>query len=450
MKTPKLNIQPDSYLQCIDCKSRYSLNEKIIYRCQKPDCHALLEVYTDTPALQKKSAKQWRELLEARWGSVRFPYTSGVWNKKEWVLPHIAEEHIVSLGEGKTPLIPLERFANELSLGGVWIKQCGTSHSGSFKDLGMAVLVSHVKQLLAQGHPIRAIACASTGDTSAALAAYAAYAGIATIVILPEGKISNAQLLQAIACGALVLSLQSDFDGCMRIVQELTQDNSIYLANSMNPLRLEGQKTMGIEVVQQLEWEVPDWFIIPGGNLGNVSALASGLQLIKTLGLISKLPRICVAQSAHANPLYLSYQNNFQSYQAIQAKTTLASAIQIGNPVSYPRAVRVLQNMQGVVEQASEEELSNAAARVDRYGMFNDPHTGVALACLEKLCQQGQIKKDEKVVIVSTAHGLKFSEAKNAYHTKQFDFSSAYANQPIGLEANTTTVLKALDRHLPR
>jgi threonine synthase len=178
------------------------------------------------------------------------------------------------------------------------VKQCGISHTGSFKDLGMTVLVSAVKQAIAEGRPIRALACASTGDTSAALAAYGAAAGIPVLVLLPRGKISAAQLLQPIANGALVCSLDTDFDGCMRVVQRLTEDPQIYLANSMNSLRIEGQKTVAIEVVQQFDWAVPDWVLVPGGNLGNVSALASGFLQLRALGLTTRLPRLVCCQAA--------------------------------------------------------------------------------------------------------------------------------------------------------
>ena len=187
----------------------------------------------------------------------------------------------------------------------LWIKQCGNSHTGSFKDLGMTVLVSAVRQMITDGQQVRAIACASTGDTSAALAAYAAAAGIPAIVLLPKGKVSVAQLLQPIANGALVLSLDTDFDGCMAIVQRLAAEEGVYLANSMNSLRLEGQKTVAVEIVQQWDWQVPDVIIIPGGNLGNVSALGAGFDMMRALGVVSKRPRIVVAQAARANPLYL-------------------------------------------------------------------------------------------------------------------------------------------------
>ena len=433
-------MRKKSALICSSCQKIYPLSE-ILYSCQERDCKGLLDVWHDTDYWKNTPAKVWKNLLSSH-------SYSGVWNKKEWVLPDLDENDIVSLGEGNTPLVSLPSLAQKLGLGELWLKQCGISHSGSFKDLGMTVLVSHVKSLLAQGNNIRAIACASTGDTSAALASYASYAGIPTIVFLPAGRITTAQLIQPIANHSLVLSLQTDFDGCMKIVQEVTKDAGIYLANSMNPLRLEGQKTMGIEVLQQLHWEVPDWFIIPGGNLGNVSALVAGISLMKDLGLIKDLPKICVAQSKNANPLYLSYQNNFAEAVSIKAKKTLASAIQIGRPVSFLRAVRALRKVGGVVEQASEEELANASACLDIYGMFADPHTGVAFACLEKLCASGTIQKGESAVVVSTAHGLKFASSKTDYHNAKLDFPSRYRNIPIELEAESKKVLKILDKYL--
>ena len=338
----------------------------------------------------------------------------------------------------------LPRLAKELDLKNIWIKQCGVSHTGSFKDLGMTVLVSHVKSLIAKGIGIRAVACASSGDTSAALAAYAAAAGVPTIVFLPAGKISTAQLLQPLSSGAHVLSLDTDFDGCMRIVRELTAaDDSIYLANSMNPLRIEGQKTVAIELCQQqLQWQMPDWLVIPGGNLGNVYALGQGLELLHAAGIIKAMPRICVAQAAAANPLYLAYQKDFKEYQPVQAGETLASAIRIGDPVSYPRAVITLQRFNGIVRQAFESELAIASARVDRHGMFNDPHTGVALACMLQMREAGELKAGQSVAVISTAHGLKFVESKVAYHEHSLPGMTEFphSNSAIPLPADAATV----------
>src|SRR5882762_506524 len=342
-----------AWFQCINpqCGATFPLNS-IVYQCQQ--CQSLLEVQHDMKALARSDAKSWMKLFEERYKSNQWPYGSGVWGKKEWLLPEIANENIVSLYEGGTNLFWAERFGKVIGVDELWIKLCGNTHSGSFKDLGMTVLVSQVKQMISEGAPIKAVACASTGDTSAALATYCAAAGIQSIVLLPRGKISIAQLVQPISNDALVLSLDTDFDGCMSLVQEITKDPAIYLANSMYSLRVEGQKTVGIEILQQFDWEVPDVMIIPGGNLGNVSALGSGLLMMKTLGMISKLPRIVVAQAERANPLYRSYLNNFETFEPIEAKKTLASAIQIGNPVSIQKAIRTLKQFNGIVEQASE------------------------------------------------------------------------------------------------
>src|SRR5215207_9608282 len=288
--------------RCIaGCPGEHSL-EQAIYRC--PTCGDLLEVSHDIEALRGRSAAAWMKLFDDRYKRTTWPYGSAVWGKKEWVLPSILDDNIVSMDEGGTNLFWADRFGRTLGLDDLWVKQCGNSHTGSFKDLGMTVLVSVVKQMIADGSGVRAVACASTGDTSAALAAYAAAAGIPAIVILPRGMVTPAQLVQPLANGALVLALDTDFDGCMAIVQRLAVEEGIYLANSMNSLRLEGQKTIGIEIVQQFDWASPDWIIIPGGNLGNVSALGAGFLLMRELGLVSKLPRICVAQAEAANPLY--------------------------------------------------------------------------------------------------------------------------------------------------
>ena len=432
-----------AWFQCINhqCRTSYPLNS-IIYRCKV--CGSLLEVQHDMNALARRDAKAWMKRFEDRYKTTQWPYGSGVWGKKEWVLPQIDDNNIVSLYEGGTNLFWADRFGKIIGLENLWIKLCGNSHSGSFKDLGMTVLVSQVKQMISEGAPIQAIACASTGDTSAALAVYCAAAGIQSIVLLPKGKISVAQLVQPIASGALVLSLNTDFDGCMRIVQEITQDEMFYLANSMNSLRIEGQKTVGIEIVQQFDWEIPDVIIIPGGNLGNVSALGSGLIMMRDLGLIAKLPRIVVAQAERANPLYRSYLNNFETFEPIQAQKTLASAIQIGNPVSIEKAIRTLKQFNGIVAEATEQELADAAALGDTTGMFNCPHTGVALAALIKLIKAGKIDKSEHVVVISTAHGLKFTDFKVQYHEGALDFPCRLANKPIDLPPRVDAIKEAL------
>jgi len=402
-----------AHFRCIeDHAIRYEL-EEVVYDHQG----ALLEVHHPLEDLRTRSAEDWKSLFASRLSSMDLPDRSGVWSKREWVLPQIPLEHVVTLGEGWNPLLPDPRTAKRLGLADLRLKLCGTTHTGSFKDLGMTVLVSWVNHLVKTGAPIRAVACASTGDTSAALAAYAAAAGIPAIVFLPADKVSLAQLIQPVANGAHVLALDTDFDGCMKVVQELTQDKSIYLANSKNSLRVEGQKTVSIETVQQLGWSVPDWFVIPGGNLGNVSALAKGLDLLYDLGILSgKRPRIAVAQAEAADPLVKSFEKDFTSLEPQTARPTLASAIRIGNPVSYPKAVDALKRYHGVAESVSEDRLADAAARGDRNGFYHCPHTGVALGALEQLVEKGVIEKGSRVVVVSTAHGLKFSEFKTGYH----------------------------------
>jgi threonine synthase len=428
--------------RCIaGCPGTHALDE-VIYRC--PRCGDLLEVAHDLDALRARSAAAWMKLFDDRYLRTAFPYGSGVWGKKEWVAPHVRDENVVSMYEGGTNLFWADRYGRELGVPDLWVKQCGNSHTGSFKDLGMTVLVSTVKQMIADGKPVRAVACASTGDTSAALAAYGAAAAIRTLVLLPRGKVSTAQLVQPLANGAVVFALDTDFDGCMAIVKRLAEEHGVYLANSMNSLRLEGQKTVAIEIVQQFDWEVPDWVVIPGGNLGNVSALGAGFTLMKELGLIQRLPRICVAQAAAADPLYRSFQTSFERFEPVAAAPTLASAIQIGNPVSVKKAIRALRAVEGVVEHASERELADAAARADRTGMFNCPHTGVALAALEKLIARKVIAPRDKVVVISTANGLKFTDFKVGYH----EGDGRYANRPVQLPNDYDAVRAAVDRVL--
>jgi threonine synthase len=315
----------------------------------------------------------------------------------------------------------------------------------------MTVLVSVVRQMLAGGVTIDAVACASTGDTSAALGAYCAAAGIPAVVLLPKDKVSIAQLVQPLANGALVLSLDTDFDGCMAIVQEITREKKIYLANSMNSLRIEGQKTVAIEIVQQFDWEVPDWIVIPGGNLGNVHALGQGFVMMQELGLVNKLPRIALAQAERANPLYRAFQDDFKHFEAVTAQPTLATAIQIGNPVSVKRAIRTLQRFNGVVEQATEQELADEAARADRTGMFNCPHTGVALAALRKLVERKVIRSSERVVVISTANGLKFADQKAAYHMGELaGIKPTHRNKPVELPADAKRVARTIARHVEK
>jgi threonine synthase len=438
-----------THFRCIaGCSAKHSIFD-VLYTC--PSCGSLLEVHHEREPLKQRNASEWQQLFDSRASTSTWPYGSGVWGMREWVIPELIDDNVVSMFEGNTNLFWAERLGKQLGVPELWIKLCGNSHTGSFKDLGMTVLVSVVKQMMAQGSPIKAVACASTGDTSAALAAYAAYAGIPAIIFLPAGKVSTAQLIQPVSNGAHVLALDTDFDGCMKIVQEVTKDNSIYLANSMNSLRIEGQKTVGIEIVRQFNWEVPDWIIIPVGNLGNISALYKGFQLMMDLGLITRMPRLVAAQAARANPFYESFKIGFKEKISVTAQNTLANAIRIGDPVSYDKAVTAILQTDGIVEQATEHELSAAAAHADLTGMFTCPHTGVALAVLTKLIKRGVIKSSDKTVVISTAHGLKFTDFKVAYHESSLeDVTSEFPNPAIHLPASVDAVKAEIAKRLGR
>jgi threonine synthase len=434
-------MRPQATFRCFrGCEGTYPLTQAI-YRC--PTCDALLMVEHDLSALRDLSGSMWRARFDERWNARA---RSGVWSKREWVAPEIPDGDIVTMGEGMTPLLPAPRLAKELGFGELLVKQCGTTHTGSFKDLGMTVLVSVVNHARRAGKlEARAIACASTGDTSAALAAYGAASGLPVVVLLPRGMVSVAQLVQPLANGAKVLALDTDFDGCMAIIRELAARGLVYLANSMNPLRIEGQKTVAIEIAQQLGWEAPDWVVIPSGNLGNSAALYAGFAMAKELGVIARLPRLVIAQAANANPMYQAFVGRSSDVAPVVAKPTQASAIRIGNPVSAPRAMAALEAMNGVVEQASEDELADACARADRAGLYACPHTGVAIACATKLRTRGIIGAADRVVVVSTASALKFTEFKLGYHERRLpEVDARLANTPITLAPDLELVAKHL------
>lgn len=438
-----------AWFQCINgCSQTHELNE-IIYRC--PACGELFEVQHDMNELKKWSADEWKQLFIERYRKNEWPYGSSVWGKKELVCPNVENKNVVSTYEGGTNLFWADRLGKMLGLKELWIKQCGMAHTGSFKDLGMTVLVSIVKQMISEGKNIRAVACASTGDTSAALAAYCAVAGIPAIVFLPRNKVSLTQLVQPITHGVMTLSLDTDFDGCMKLVKDICANNDIYLANSMNSLRIEGQKTISFEIVQQFDWEVPDFVIVPGGNLGNVSAIGKGFRMLKDLGVIDKLPRLVCAQAAQADPLYRSFITGFRKFEPIQAQPTLASAIQIGDPVSVKKAIRALQEFDGIVDEATEAELANTVGMANRTGLLCCPHTGVALAVLSKLVKRGLIRSKDRVVVISTANGLKFTDFLFQYHQNQIPgVHSDYAFSPIELPPDYEKVREAILREVEK
>jgi threonine synthase len=319
----------------------------------------------------------------------------------------------------------------------------------------MTVLVSMAAAMKRRGRHVRALVCASTGDTSAALAAYGARAGLPVVVLLPAGKVSTAQLVQPIAAGARVLELDGDFDACMGVVAALAKRPGIFLANSKNPLRLEGQKTVAFEIARELGWRAPDFVLVPSGNLGNVAALYNGFATLLRLGLVDRLPRLVACQVDAANPLYVSYgasqsssSQRFESLVAQTARDTHASAIRIGAPVSFPRAQKALRATDGIVTSVSEAALLEAAAHGDRAGLFVDPHTAVALASVAQVPDRARAV----CVVVSTAHGLKFADQKTRFHEGSTALGDlplpedvrALRNPPRRLPASVDAVVEAL------
>ena len=373
------------------CEGAWPVTEPI-YRC--PKCGGLLEVVHDLEALRDRSGAAWMKLFDDRYLQNAWPYGSGVWGKHEWVMPQMPDDMIVSMYEGGTNLFWADRYGKQIGVDDLWVKLCGNSHSGSFKDLGMTVLVSVVRLAMQTGLKVKAIACASTGDTSASLAAYGAAAGLPVVVLLPRGKISTAQLVQPLAHGALVLGLDTDFDGCMAIVQRLAEEGMVYLANSMNPLRLEGQKTVAIEIVQQFDWQMPDWMVLPSGNLGNASAFYAGFQHDARARRDRALSAARRGAGRKRKPARIAPGARASARSTpIQAKPTQATAIQIGNPVSAPRAIRALEALNGIVEQASEQELARPPRVQIAPACTRCPHTAVGLAVLEKLVARGVIQR---------------------------------------------------------
>jgi threonine synthase len=363
----------------------------------------------------------WQERLQSKLDIDQ----SGVWRFRELLPILLHPEQAVTLREGNTPLYRLSRSAEELGLEHLYAKHQGMNPTGSFKDTGMTTALSQARE-----RGFQWVACASTGNTSAAMAAYAARARMSSLVLLPEGKISWSKLSQAIDYGAVTCQLNTDFDGCVRVLAEVVRQAPVYLLNSVNPYRLEGQKTPALEIAEQFDWQVPDHLIVPGGNLANSSALGKGFLEMMQLGLSSKVPKISVVQAEGANPLYLSLLNHHgREIQAMQADTR-ATAIRIGNPASWRKAARVIQQTGGYCEQVSEAEIALAKAEIGQEGIGCEPASAVTLAGLKKLVRQGKIHSSETVVLLLTGHTLKDSEYTIDFHRQTL----LTAQESAGLE----------------
>ena len=406
------------WLSCISCSTRFALNE-IRYTCT---CGGLLELNRDNVPS--------REVCDARLGAHAALDQSGVWRFREAVLQ---VDDAVTHPEGGTHLYQRAALSAFAGVSDVRFKHEGENPTGSFKDRGMTVAVTQAVRLGA-----RAVACASTGNTSAALAAYAAQAGLRGIVFLPEGKVSVSKLAQTLDYGAECLAIAGDFDDAMRLVQEACAAEKIYLVNSINPFRIEGQKTIVFELLQDLQWQAPDWIVLPGGNLGNTSAFGKALREAHAWGWIDKIPRLLAVQAHGANPFFRSYSGGFAERHRVRADT-VASAIRIGDPVSYERARSAIEFTRGVVCEVTDAALLTAKRAIDGAGIGCEPASACTLAGVKQLRESGAIAAHERAVCVLTGHMLKDTDAIVTPFTEVPNVRA-----PTPVKANLPAVIAAL------
>ncbi len=417
-------------VRCMDCGTE-QVADRALTRC--PVCGGLLDalVALDAPVRPEQFGV----------GLPPNARHSGVWRYRP-LLPPIPDEAIVSRWEGNTPLYEDDRLADYAGLtgGSLRIKHEGHNPTASFKDRGMTVGVSHARAVGA-----RIVACASTGNTSASLASYAAAAGLPALVLIPEGKISGGKLAQTLAYGARVVQVAGDFDQALSLLRQLTDAYDVYLVNSVNPFRLEGQKTIVFEMLEQLDWQVPDVIALPGGNLGNTAAFGKALGELLQVGLIDRLPKLAVIQAAGAAPFASYHAGGWQTFAAVVAET-IATAIKIGNPASTPRARRSIEATAGLVIPVSDDEILDAKAAIDRTGIGCEPASAASLAGLRRLVASGDVAPDARAVAVLTGHVLKDPDAVIAYHLHDGPAGepAAGANRPISVPAELPALERAL------
>jgi threonine synthase len=383
-------------LRCAACGTEYPVHDPRV-DCS---CGGLLDVVRDgTPG----TAAALRDTFDSRRAGrgLDAAATSGVWRYRELVLP-IESRDIVSYPEGNTPLVERAPIREWSGAHRMLVKHEGANPTGSFKDRGMTVAVSHARRLGAS-----AVACASTGNTSSSLAAYAAIAGLPALVLVPHGAVAEGKLAQTLAYGARVLLVRGSFDDCLRLARQAADRLGVYLANSVNPWRIEGQKTIVFEMLEQLGWDPPDWIALPAGNLGNATAFGAALRDALALGLISRVPRLALVQAEGAAPFARSAAGGFAERVRVAEPRTIASAIRIGDPASFDRAVRVLGETRGVVTTVSDAEILEAKAVIDASGTGCEPASAAAVAGVRRLVREGAMAPDDRVVAVLTGHLLK-------------------------------------------
>jgi threonine synthase len=427
---------PLSWQLCARCAKELSVSSP---QSQCPDCGGLLEVRHRQPP---DSGAALRKTFAARRGGAGPLDASGVWRFRELVLPAAREEDVVTFPEGNTPLLTRAGVARFAGVEDLLLKHEGLNPTGSFKDRGMTVGMTQARAIGA-----RAVACASTGNTSASLAAYAAIAGLPGLVFVPAGQVALGKLAQTLAYGAKTLLVRGDFDACFTLVREAAEKLNVYLLNSINPFRIEGQKTIVLEMLEQLSFEPPDWIALPAGNLGNTSAFGKALKEARDLGLISKLPRLACIQAEGANPFARAFRENFARPHRVKAET-VATAIKIGDPASLDRAIAALRLTDGVVTDVSDAEILEAKAVVDASGTGCEPASAASVAGVRKLVAEGVIRPGERVVAVLTGHILKDPGLLLRYH-QETEPPPSRANRPIEIEANLSAVEKVLGAPRP-
>jgi threonine synthase len=419
------------------------------FRCSK--CGDLLEItYPDKEsAPQSLNAEQLKSAWKQRRLSSSAVDRSGVWRFREFLPSLENEQQAITLCEGNTPLYELPRCARQTGVARLFAKHQGMNPTGSFKDTGMTVAASFARQA-----GFRWVACASTGNTSASMAAYAARGGMRSLVLVPEGMISWSKLSQALDYGAVTCQLRSDFDGCLRLLQELVLRAPVYQLNSINPFRLEGQKTLALELLEQFDWQPPDHIVVPGGNLGNSSAIGKALLEMRDAGLIARLPKLSIIQAEGANALVRTLrEGGGKKLIAVQAETR-ATAIRIGNPASWKKAAHVLDATGGACEQVTEVEIAQSKAEIGAEGIGCEPASAVTLAGLKKLVRQGFVKPQESIVLVLTGHLLKDPDYTMEFHRGdlfQGDSQASAALEPlrrppIVLDATLDAVIQVLEQ----
>ncbi len=427
-------------LACFEeaCRARFPITE-VLYNC--PRCGGLIEAVYDWPQNTSEWKRTWRE---RRMSNAPIDQ-SGVWRYREFI-PFLDDYGaVVTLREGNTPLLSGPKAAEYAGLDAITFKHQGFNPTGSFKDNGMTCGAAQARRL-----GMHRVACVSTGNTSASMAAYASAGGLQPVIFLPHGNISFGKLAQALEYGAKTVQIDANFDQILAIVRQIADQMGIYLLNSINPFRIEGQKAIMVEMMDQRDWKSPDWVVLPGGNLGNASAFGKALREMLQLGLIDRLPRLAVVQAEGAAPFYELFQTGAAELNAVGHPETLATAIKIGDPVSWPKALHEIRTTNGVVEKVTEQEIADAKAVIGQCGIGCEPASAATLAGIRKLRRAGIIRQDADIVAVLTGNVLKDPEYIHRYHTGVLEAPGCIpiqpnkGNPPVLLSCDTEAICSVL------